>query len=409
VRALLLLALSLAGCAEPLPPDEGVRRLELSLAGTRVATLVERTRGRVVERESRLVGLDDTARLRAVLDWQGFVVEARYVRAGGRGGREVELQRVAEAAALLTSRERRFPLPKGPLVLLEVLHHAAPLQETSVTFLDLASGETLPGRVRKEDGAVLALDEHGGLLARAVPGVSSRAGPGAFFEGPPGAAPPLEVVDVRPRLRGALGQGVLLLEGIELSPAALALDGPGQRPLAGVLAIALDGTHRDRAPPPPAAFAPAPFFESDDAQVRAFAALYARGGTPASEALSLAEAIGARLDTSKGGGPPSARNTLERSAGDCDDATALLVAALRARGHAARPVVGYRLFGGRLVPHAWGEVHTAEGWLPVDALVPGLGPFSTHLRLFEGLGSPLTMGRVLGKLRPRLAAARATE
>ena len=69
-------------------------------------------------------------------------------------------------------------------------------------------------------------------------------------------------------------------------------------------------------------------------------------------------------------------------------------------GHAARPVVGFVLHDGKLVPHAWAELYTPGGWTMADATLPAIGVFSTHVKLADGLGSVLTMGRVLGRVTP---------
>jgi transglutaminase-like putative cysteine protease len=152
---------------------------------------------------------------------------------------------------------------------------------------------------------------------------------------------------------------------------------------------------------------PAPLLESDDARVRAFAERHAGSErNPWAAASRLAEAVHPLVDAHKREVPPSAVIMLSHG-GDCDGAAALLTAALRALGHAARPVVGYRLHAGRFVPHAWTEVHTKEGWQLVDATLPRAGTVAPgagrgadgHLKLFEGLGGALTMGRVLGQLR----------
>jgi transglutaminase-like putative cysteine protease len=165
--------------------------------------------------------------------------------------------------------------------------------------------------------------------------------------------------------------------------------------------LRLDPVLRDVRPPVAGHRAPAWGIESEDDPVVRFArrVTAAAARSPLVDALALAEAIFERMAGRPDAGPPSALRMLAAFRGDCDHATALLVACLRALGHPARALVGYRLWQGRLAPHAWAECwEDRRGWFPVDATLPGMGPFDTHLRLFEGLGSPFTLGRALGRL-----------
>lgn len=393
---------SLTACPEPLvtPAGEGApTKLQVFLAGLPVARVEERRRGAVVERESQLaLAPDDAAHLRVELDRRGFVTRARYERRGPGGDREVTIVHEGRTTTLTTSRGAYVISRDRPLVLLETLHHLDLSAAADVVFVDPTTGEALLGRVAPDGEGVVARDRHGSRLARATRQPVVREGPGRFIER--GGDAPRARPTLHPPMADFPGASrrvrLLGLEG--LSPAALSLDTTGQRLEEG-LVVRFDRAYVDTTPPDDEDARPAPFLESDDEGVRAFAARHASGDVPSADALALASAIHEWLDTGGGGGPPSAVRTLSTRAGDCDDATALLVAALRSLGHPARPVVGYRHHRGRLVPHAWAEVHDGRGWLPVDALVPGLGPFETHLKLFEGLGSSLTMGRVLGALQ----------
>ena len=289
-------------------------------------------------------------------------------------------------------------------------------QNTDVELVDLATGETLSGRFVFDKERRIAEDSFGGIVA-SCDADGRRVGPGAFAELDKGAILPSTAhAEITPPAPSNPRDGLTLMLGGRGIPAgALAVSGPGQRvtgegalpPRAAFASlqrgVVLDRFVNDASAPRTQHRAPDLFLESDDPTVMAFARLHtssldgASSGV-AADALALAEAVGRLLDTSRGGGPPSAVGALARRAGDCDDATALLVASLRGLGHAARPVVGYRAAGGRWVPHAWAEVHDGRRWMPADAMVPGIGPFRTHLRLFEGLGSPLTLGRTLGAL-----------
>lgn len=400
----------LTACPRPLLSDEAkaarTTTLRLFLASVHVATIEERAHGPVVERTSRLVGSSsDVARLRVTLDERGFVRDASYDRQGPRGDRQASLRRRGDRTTLVTEHGEHVLAEGRPPVLLEVLHHVRPAAPTDVTFLDVASGETLPGRVERDGQTTVAIDEHGAVLARASHDPAGREGPGLFLETQ--GAPPARQATLHPAAPTFPGpSGRVILAGLEGLPrAALAVDAAGQRPIdddeteTDGISLLLERSYKDTSHPTSAHTNATPFLEVDDDAVQRFAGAHGKQEHPAAAALSLAVAVHDLLDTSGGGGPPSAVRTLETQAGDCDDATALLVAALRANGHPSRPVVGYRHHDKRLIPHAWAEVYDGETWLPVDALVPGLGPFSSHLKLFEGLGSPLTMGRVLGALR----------
>ncbi len=410
--AVLLLCAPLAGCPRPLGEGSAggassslPATLRLFLGGVHVATIEERVREGTVERTSRLVGTsDDVARLRVSLDERGFPRHATYQRQGPHGERQVTLTRQGSKTTLRTRHGEHLLASERPPALLETLHHLRPTSGTEVVFVDVSSGEILLGSVRADGEGIVALDDNGAVLARAGADPVRRVGPGRFLEQERSLAPPSERFTLRPRVGDYPGAaGRVRLSGLEEGAlASLSVEASGQRALddrSGGVVLQYDSRYRDTSPPRAADRRAAPFFESDDDAVRAFARQHAPSGVASADALSLANAIHERLNTREGGGPPSAKGTLTRWTGDCDDATALLVAALRASGHAARAVVGYRHHDGALVPHAWAEVYDGNAWLPVDALVPGLGPFSSHLKLFEGLGSPFTMGRVLGALR----------
>jgi hypothetical protein len=386
----------------------------LFLAGQRVAQTLETVTPSpyTLVRRSTLDGSpDDSSVITATLDPRGLVTEASYRRRGPRGDRDLTLR-----AGKLVAGGRSRALSGRPVLLLEALCHVQITGRVDVELIDLATGEALLGRLVVEDGRRRAEDTFGGVIA-SCEADGRRIGPGAFVElDEGGVLPGTANAEVAPPAPGSPRDGLALLLGGRGVPAgALAVVGPGQRvagdgPLPPNVpfpslqrAVVLDKRAEDTTPPTAADRAPGLFLESDDPRVIAFAGRHVppavgKARSAVADALALAEAIGRELDTSGGGGPPSALGALDRKAGDCDDATALLVASLRALGHAARPVVGYRAARGRWVPHAWAEVYDGERWAPCDAMVPGVGPFSTHLRLFEGLGSPLTLGRTLGAL-----------
>jgi hypothetical protein len=347
--------------------------------------------GKHITRHMRLASGDivDTS---ARIDAYGFVIEAHYRRGAKRA---VDLN----LGALTDGSGAQLALAL-PVVAVDLLRHVSPRVPTKVTIVDLASGDAMTGLVERRSASVTLLDEEGGLVARCnVEG--SCTGPGAFFEGTAldeGGAPSLDTVPVEVALVATGPRRSLRLAGIDDVLNRLELDGPGQR-ASGPGVVAFDSAASRARAPAREERAPGLFIESADAAVVAFAAKHTEStAEPLADAVSLVAAVSALVNPAAVDAPPSAQEMLAHG-GDCDGAAALLTAALRARGHAARAVVGYRLAEGRFVPHAWAEVHTENGWLLVDAAVPRVGSDDEHLRLFTGLGSALTMGRVLGRLR----------
>ncbi len=370
---------------------------------------------RILTRVSRLLQSEDGAStVTIILDAAGFVVEADYMRESDRGGRNVSLQQGEQG--LMHFRDKTTGMEKAlsehPLVLLDALHYVRPVSSPKeVMVADLSTGEAMLATLDSVGKKIVLKTEQGLELASTGSDPVVRNGPGAFVETNDVRFMTVASYPVVPdalATRASWGRHVVL-KGLKISPDRLAVVGPGQNASytsEGHWVIHWDRQYADKKQPTPSARQPAVFLESDSTKVKAFAQRY--GGEDVwQDAIQISRAIHDMLDTRGGGGPPSAVSTLSRKAGDCDDATALLVAALRARGHAARPIVGYELTEKRWVPHAWAEVWTGNEWTPVDALRPGIGPFPTHLRLFFGLGSPLTMGRVLGTWQPEVWTPRA--
>ncbi|MFZ9887231.1 MAG: transglutaminase domain-containing protein [Myxococcota bacterium] len=402
---LLLFLVTTTAADEDRHAVHGVART-LWLGAKPVAVVEEKIDGDVIHRHLDLPSAwgSDRSVLEVKRGKDGDLQYAHYQRRGPRGGRDVAIEIVSGRGTLRTP-HGTFVLPgERPVVLLDLLGHERPASPVEVTFLDLPSGEYLPGKllVSPSGRETLALDLAGHEIAAAIYQASARRGPGAFSEVKQGSHglyrgdaplhPPL------PAAPGAYAALRLVAEGA-VPWSSMALDGPGQSLIEAPNVVACRPQYADIRPPEPQHLAAAPFLEVDHPDVVEFARRVGRRENGLAAALLLAEAVHGNLDFDDGGGPPSAVLALERQAGDCDDAAALVVAALRATGHPARPVVGYRHLGGVLVPHAWAEVYSDGRWHPVDATLPGVGPFESHLRLFEGLGSPFTMGRVLGALR----------
>lgn len=406
-----LLASSLAGllatvvvtcaCPEKRAP---VHQRTLFFRGDVVAHIEERIedegQGKRIHRRVRLQPSGEIVDVTAVVDAFGFVQEAHYRRGDKRA--------VDVVAGVMTadgSSEARQVLQRpAHVVIIDLQRHVQPPGgETPVTLVDLASAAHMPGRVGRQGAAVVLSDDGGGAISRCnVEGLCT--GPGAFFEGGAHDAPPsLDVAPLEPTLVAKGRPRALRLVGVNEVTNTFSLDGPGQRPgprgAGGAIVEYADARDTSVTPAAAADREPAPFIESNDAAVKEFAA-GARGEALA-DAARIAEAVFPLVDAGAVDAPPSARAML-KGGGDCDGAAALVVASLRALGHSARPVVGYKRVDTRFVPHAWAEVYTPTGWLLVDATVPRVGGTEIadeYLKLFHGLGSALTMGRVLGRLR----------
>ncbi len=416
------LAVAAAGCTERKASFADSKR-ELWFAGQKVADIAEATRkptngGLYVQRTTTLVASpSDSVRLEANLDDHGFVTAARYIRTGPSGRRMVDVRPVVGpgsdgAMEIFTAvGGSSILLPKRPVIAMDLVHRVKPPSlPMDVVFVDVASADHLLGKL---DARGVPVDESG------VPLVDAMGFFGAFVDVPVGTAPPVFAgPSTSPPLawpkspansaptspaKSAGTTLTLQLDGLAGLGPALQLDGPGQR---GALAdaipvVVLDATIQDTRPPAAHDFHHAPFIESRSGPVAAFAKQHGEGKAPLDAARAIVEAVHGKVDAAKGGGPPSAMVMIDEG-GDCDSAVALVVAAMRALGHAARPVVGWRIVDGALVPHAWAEVWTTEGWVAADATLPGVGRFADHVRLFDGLGSALTMGRVLGRAAPRV-------
>lgn len=408
VRVIVVLALLLVTTGDAggdFPTRHGAGRT-LWLGTEPVATVVERLDEEGLQRRLELSAAwgTDGAILEVRPSPEGFVRYARYQRRGPRGARDVEVE-VESSHRWLRTPHGVFPIAgERPVMLLELLGLVRPAAPLEVTYLDLPSGEFHAGSLRVDANGhdTLALDAAGHVLATFHHDTLARRGPGLFAETidevPPAAR---DEAPLHPSLAEPPGAypAIRLLSEAAAPWHAMSLDGPGQHVVVAPNVVALDSRYVDVLPPRAEHLAPAPFLEVAHPAVVDFARPAGHSRSPLAAALLLAETAHDMIDLSDGGGPPSAVLTLERQAGDCDDATALVVAALRTLGHPARAVVGYRHLGTKLVPHAWAEVFSGDRWHSVDATLPGVGPFGTHLRLFEGLGSPYTIGRVLAALR----------
>lgn len=358
--------------------NAGIRR-QVFFRGEVVATVDEavgpspvRKASERVRRTTRLESQGSTT-LTADLDSDGLTVAADYVRSGERSA---SLR--PDGGVVIDGRQAG--VVEGPVVLLELLHRVRLTKAREVTLLELSSFESRRVTLRRQGPAIVAVVD-GEVLVRALP-EGLRTGPGAFAEG-----------DDAPELPGAVVN--VALEGVT-SMAGARLGGPART----LPALDRAGGDADRLP--------GPFIESDADAVTAFARPLCRQNALETARL-VGEAVKSRVDPRATAVAPSAVRMLA-AGGDCDGAAALATAALRACGHLARALVGYRLVDSgtqtaRLVPHALTEVYVAgdDGettpgrWWRLDATVPTLTDTDTRfLAVAEGLGGSLTMGRLLG-------------
>ncbi len=333
-----------------------------------------------VERVRRVVHLDALGGadvvVEASLDADGFAVAARYNRPGQR---IVELK----SGALVVDGAITVLLPPQPVVLVEFSPRLRTTASTAVVLVDLSSAEFVAAHVERRGPEIVVLVDDR-VVIRARP-EGRRAGPGAFVEDD--AAPG------RPSADAAVAQpGVVSVRGHILGGVASHLP---------ALVPTTTAAH----------LVPGPFIESTAAAVVAFATPLCRS-SDTDTARVIAEAVRPLVDPHAIAVTPGAVRMLQ-AGGDCDGAAALVVASLRACGHPARAVVGYRLVdpgtdSARLVPHAVAELYrqsafpqTAGTWWRIDATVPALGDLDdVFIPVAEGLGGALTMGRVLGVLEP---------
>lgn len=324
-----------------------------------------------VVRELELSGTGERTRLEVDLDDRGFAIAARYHRPGQRTVALHADGRVEVDGVVRRSLE-------APIVIIDVLHRVRATAPISVTVFEPSSAETTAARLERQGPhLVLRATDGDDIIARALP-EGQRHGPGAFAEGDVAPARPWAPVDVPVPGRHSVNGLRFAVGPTPPGPADPVFDGD---------------------------IGAGPFIESDAADVIAFARPLCRDDV-LDTAHRIGEAIRPRVDPAARYGAPGARRMLA-AGGDCDGAAALAVAALRACGHPARAVVGYRLVepgpGARLVPHAVAEVYRrpragdAGSWWRLDPTVPALTDSDDRfIAVATGLGGALTMGRVLG-------------
>jgi len=96
---------------------------------------------------------------------------------------------------------------------------------------------------------------------------------------------------------------------------------------------------------------------------------------------------------------PSALDVLQARAGDCNEHTYLFVALARARGLAARILVGLVPHNGAFYYHAWPAVHVGD-WIELDPTLGLRRVGAAHIALAEGeLEGQLALAALIGRLQ----------
>jgi hypothetical protein len=361
----------------------------ISLAGQVVATRTTHVVGSPatqVTLQTRFEGGGPSSRVEMNFDAARTLREVHHRRASV----EVDLRDHGVTTKDHDDTLRVVHLPPTRVLTVDALLHVGRIPAGQAVLVDLAARDAMMVSVDHLPGGLRLMDLSGVEVVR-TNGESSWLGPGAFAGGD---APPQRGESVLQPWPTNEPMDVALM-GVP-AMTRLALDGPGQRVLSQQpWRIRFDPLARDWHPTNPA---DAPWLEMEDdlPLLHAFASAAPKNWRD--DVLELLPKVHAKLVASPRE-PPSVRGMLT-SGGDCDGAALLLAASLRVRGHSARPVVGYVLRKQTWHPHAWTEVWSPdEGWVAVDATGPVVSPQGTHLRMFVGVGSQLTMGRVLGVVR----------
>lgn len=332
----------------------------------------------------------------AVLDTEGFVVEAKWKRVAPSGTRSRALVRRAMGLEVVEEgRSQAVGNLRLPVVLLSTASEVS--REGPVRVVALDAAESVAGRVKFVAGKIV-VETESGIVLSTIDADGNRFGPGAFRIG---RKPARAVEDIRPAVanwKSELSAGAVIdVAGADLRDLRATVTGQRNEGHRNGARIRLTSTY-DVTPPTMADRQPKLAFERDDPGIQK-AFVRAKGATSAQDALFAVTEIGRLWKSSESQtGPASGRLAWQSQKGDCDDATALLVAWMRARGHVARAVVGYRLAGGVATPHAWAEYWTGDRWEAADAMWPAVGIIPANVRLFDGLGSTLTIGRTLGSV-----------
>jgi hypothetical protein len=209
---------------------------------------------------------------------------------------------------------------------------------------------------------------------------------------------PVVILGLEERLRARPNQEVMLLD-LENAVARmtrvnergmLVMPGP---PPAVTARDTVSPAHKERAP----------FLESKTSTVATWCRGQAMGEAPVEAAKKVALAVKPKLSKERAGGPPSALMTVQIGGYDQGGA-ALVVACVRALGHAGRVVTGTVTGAGGDgdgdgdgddgAPRTWAQVHDGTAWVDVDALditLEGKQALAHQARV-EGFPGPLTTG-----------------
>ncbi len=110
-------------------------------------------------------------------------------------------------------------------------------------------------------------------------------------------------------------------------------------------------------------------------------------GNAFTTAIKVAEWIRKNIayDESLGDVELKATDVLKVRKGTCDEFTNLFIAMMNSIGYETRYVSGFAFTNNTLVPHAWAEVKTRFGWLPIDITFKEYGWLDAyHIELRKG-------------------------
>ncbi len=194
------------------------------------------------------------------------------------------------------------------------------------------------------------------------------------------------------------------LKGIE---GAFALDGGRQEFREGVLTIRREAPAAGNRPADGqkdlAAFLRAtPFIQSDDPRIRrTLEEIVGPADSEALKAEKLVAWVNRNLEKRPVLSIPSALDTLESRAGDCNEHAVLLAALARAAGIPAEVEAGLVYLRGRFYYHAWNALYLRDrgGWVTADSVLGQMPADVTHLRFVRGSAErQLDLAGLIGKL-----------
>ncbi len=144
---------------------------------------------------------------------------------------------------------------------------------------------------------------------------------------------------------------------------------------------------------------PAPFIQSDHAEIRALAAtITAEAKSPLSKAIKLVSWMQDNIQKRPVLSLPDALTTLKNKAGDCNEHAVLLAALARSVGIPAKLEAGLVYMNGRFYYHAWNLLFLGR-WITVDATLGQIPADVTHMRFSGGAHAlPIDLLGIIGNI-----------